>query len=652
MAKPDNPAHDVQALKGRTGALSAAILKMNETLDVETVLKQVVDGARALTGARYGAIATVDAAGRPETLVTSGFTDEEHRRLVEWSDGPKLFEFFRDLTGPLRIPDVTSHVEALGFSTSVLPDGNFLGTPMRHQGVHVGNFYLVEKDEFTPDDEEVLALFASQAATAVANARTYRAEQRARADLEALVETSPVGVVVFDVATGHPVSLNREARRIMERLLNPGESVEGLLETITCRFADGREISLDEIPIAGLLSDAETVRAEEIVLSTSDGRSVTTLVNATPIRSCDGTVESVVVTMQDLAALEELERQRAEFLQMVSHELRAPLISVKGATATALGTAPRFDPADTHQFFRIIDEQADRMRGIVADLLDAGRIDSGTLSVHPEPSEVAFIVDQARQTFLSGGTRQSLRIDLPLDLPRVMVDPPRIVQVLSNLLANAARHSHVSSPIEVTAVLDEHQVVLCVADEGRGIAPEDLPHLFKKRSPMAGPDDGERAPGGSGLGLLISKGLVEAHGGRIWAESAGPGEGSRFTFTVQVADGSTGVASGQASASRSRSRRNEREPPRILVVDDDPLTLRFVRDALASAGYAPTATGDPRELARLVRSEKPKLVLLDLVLPDADGLALMENVPELAEGGSSGHLHIRIRWGRDRREGT
>ena len=105
---------------------------------------------------------------------------------------------------------------------------------MRHRGVHVGNFYLVEKDggeAFTDEDEEILVLFASQAATAIANARTYRAEQRARADLEALIETSPVGVVVFDVGTGHPVSLNREARRIVESLRMPGRPAEDRVPT-------------------------------------------------------------------------------------------------------------------------------------------------------------------------------------------------------------------------------------------------------------------------------------------------------------------------------------------------------------------------------------------------------------------------------------
>ena len=408
--------YNVEALRERISTLTGAILRMSESLDLETVLREVVEGARALTGARYGAITTVDTAGRPENFITSGISDEEHRRLAEWSDGPRLFEHFRDLPGPLRIPDFLAYVRSLGFHDILLPSSTFQGTPMRHRGVHVGNFYLVEKEggeAFNVEDEEVLALFAAQAATAIANARTYRAEQRARADLEALVETTPVGVAVFDVATGGLVSLNRETKRFMGSLCEPGKTPGQLLENLTCTRADGREMRLEELLLAAELRNVETVRAEEIVLSVPDGRSVTTLLNATPIRAEDGAVVSVVVTMQDLAPLEELERQRAEFLQMVSHELRAPLVSVKGAAATALGTAPRFDPAETREFFRLIDEQVDRMQGLISDLLDAGRIDSGTLSVDPRPSHVADLVDQARRTFLSGGNVQSVQIDLP-----------------------------------------------------------------------------------------------------------------------------------------------------------------------------------------------------------------------------------------------
>ena len=354
---------------------------------------------------------------------------------------------------------------------------------MRHHDVHVGNFYLCDKEgglQVTSEDEEVLVLFASQAATAIANARTHRAEQQARADLEALVDTSPVGVAVVSARTGNLMSLNREARRLMENLRAPGQPQAALLKTVTCRRADGREITLDQLPLARELSAAETVRGEEIVLSVPDGRSITTLVNATPIRSEDGTVESVVVTMQDLGPLQELERLRAEFLGMVSHELRAPLISVKGAAATVLTATRVLDPAEVRQFFRIVDEQANQMDSLISDLLDAGRIQAGTLSVTPEPSEVAALVDVARNTFLSGGGRHTVLIDLPPDLPRVMADRQRIAQVLHNLFANAARYAPASSPIRVAAERDRTHVEISVRDEGRGVEPERLPYLFQK----------------------------------------------------------------------------------------------------------------------------------------------------------------------------
>ena len=623
MTRNTDLARENDALRGRLSALSAASLRVGASLDLETVLRKVVESARALTRARYGAIATIDEAGAPQDFVTSGFTDEEHRRMAEWPDGPRLFEYFRDLPGPLRIPDVPAHVRGLGFSPDRLPWGTFQGTPMRHQGVHVGNFYLVEKEgatPFTSEDEEVLLLFAAQAATAIANARTHRGEQQARADLEALVETSPVGVVVFNARTGRLVSLNREARRIVEGLRTPGHSSEQLLEVLTCRFADGREVALDQFPLAGELRSAETVRAEEIVLSVPDGRRVTTLVNATPIQAEDGTVASVVVTLQDLAPLERLERMRAEFLAMVSHELRTPLTSIKGATTTVLGTARIYGAAEVRQFFQIIDEQADRMSSLIADLLDAGSIDAGTLSVAPEPSAIAALVDRARTAFLAGGARHELRIDLPPDLPWVMADRDRIVQVLNNLLTNAVQHAPDSTPIRIAAARDGGHAAISVSDGGSGMAPERLAQLFRKYAV------GDGALGfGSGLGLAICKGLVEAHGGRIRAESAGLGQGTRVTFTLPLA------ATAGENAGPPQPGGGAGPPTRILVVDDDPQTLRMVRDALAEAGYAPLVTGDPRGLSNIIRAEQPALVLLDLMLPDTDGLALMAQVPELAD---------------------
>ena len=172
-------------------------------------------------------------------------------------------------------------------------------------------------------------------------------------------------------------------------------------------------------------------------------------------------------------------------------------------------------------------------------------------------------------------------------------------------------------------------LAVSVSDEGRGVAPELLPHLFRKYAGVVG-DERERGAGGSGLGLAICKGLVEAHGGRIRADSGGAGQGARFTFTLPVAEEAGGAALALPRRG-SYPPPNGRRPTRILVVDDDPQTLRYVRDALVAAGYAPLVTGDPEELSGLIKAEQPALVLLDLMLPGTDGIELMERVPELAD---------------------
>ena len=614
--------------RDRLTRLSEASLRINESLDFDEVLQQVVDGARALTGARYGVITTMDDAGLPEDVFTSGITAEERGRLAGTS--LRVYRYFAGLPEPLRVPDFLGHTRSQGLSEPFpLPVGPFLLAPIRHRGEGVGNIYLAREEggpEFSREDEETLVLFASQAALVIANARRHRDERRARADLEALVNTAPVGVLVFDALTGHPVSFNQEARRIIGDLHEPHRRAEELLDDLTVRRDDGREFSLRELSVAQALSAAVTVRAEEIVLTAPDGRSVTALINATPIRGEDGEVETCVVTLQDMTPLEELERLRAEFLAMVSHELRTPLATVKGSIANLLDPAASLSRAEALQFFRIIDSQTDRMRSLISDLLDVARIETGTLSVSPEPTELAVLAGEAADAFRVGGHKQSLRIDLPPDLPWVMADRSRVVQVLGNLLSNAARHSPESSAVLVTAVRQELHVAVSVSDDGRGIAAESLPLLFRKFSRI----EGEEQDGDTGLGLAVCKGIVEAHGGRIWADSDGPGRGASFTFTLPTAgEGGKVLAAPPVRISgRIARQRGAGEQVRILSLDDDPQALRYIRDSLVKAGYAVIATDDADDVPRLMEVEKPHVVLLDLMLQGADGIELMKGIRE------------------------
>ena len=628
MSHADDLRRENGTLRERFSTLNAAILRINASLDLNTVLREAVESARRLTGARYGIITALNEAGTECEPVFSGFTDEQQREMAAWPDKMSVFEHLCSQPGAVRVADLAGYVRSLGMEPGPEFSRNFQYAPMRHRDIHVGQFFLAKKaggEAFTDEDEEVLALFASQAAAAVANARAHHGERRARARLEALVETSPVGVVVFDAQSGRPVSFNLEARRIMESLDPPRRPPEELLELIQCRRADGREITLSEFPLTQQPGGGETVRAEEIQLSVPDGRSVSTLVNSTPIQSPGGGVESAVVTLQDLAPLDEIERQRSEFLSLVSHELRGPLTSIKGSASTLLEEGEALEPAERREFSRIIVEQTTHMRGLISDLLEAGRIGAGTLTVAPEPVEVAELVEPARSAFLGGGGQHGILVDLPVGLPRVMAERRRIVQVLANLIANAARHAPPSSSIRIAAERDQAHVAVSVTDEGRGVAPEQLPHLFSRQ--VAGK---EGVALGRGLGLLICKGLVEAHGGRIRADSPGPGRGTTFTFTIPAAAEPGGAATRPSDDPRPEAASPD-EPPRILVVDDDPQTLRFVRDALSRAGYAPLVTGSPDEIPHLIQSEGPQLVLLDLLLPGGDGIELLGRVPELSD---------------------
>ena len=633
MRDEDYSRTEDETLRARLSGLIAAILRISEDLDLGVVLQEVADGARSLTDARYGAITILDDAGNLQDLLISGMAPEQEQEVFSFSQGPALFQYLSSLREPLRTSDFVAHVASAGFPGFRPQLGAFMGAQIRVRDRHLGTIYIGEAEagrEFTRDDEETLEMFANQAAMAITNARRYGDEQRAKADLEALVDTSPVGVLVFDAHTRYLVAVNHEARRIFGISREHEHDPTALLRELIFRRMDGSEIAPDDLAVVRAARTGESVRADQVIIERPDGECVTTLVNATPIRSDDGEMTSIVATAQDITPLEEQERLRAEFLGMVSHELRAPLASIKGSAATARNASFALDPAETRQFFRIIEEQADHMRDLINNLLDLTRIEAGTLSVAPEATDIASVIEQAKNAFISSGHGTSIEISLMPELPRVWADRQRLVQVLYNLLANASKFSRNWSTISVAASVQELHVTVSITDEGIGIAPERLPRLFTKFS-RTGSEAGDGHHNSYGLGLAICKGIVEAHGGRIWADSDGPGRGARFTFTIPTVDESAvGTAISPDTLPVNSSQASE-GVERILVIDDDPHMLRYIRNTLLEGRYTPILTGDPREVPELLRAEMPHLVLLDLVLPGTDGFELMRQISSSTE---------------------
>ena len=310
--------------------------------------------------------------------------------------------------------------------------------------------------------------------------------------------------------------------------------------------------------------------------------------------------------MQDITSLEELKRQRAEFLSKVSQELRTPLSAIKGSVATMLGSPHPLDAAETRQFHRIIDEQADHMRYLLNDLVDMTQIETGTLSVSLEATDLENLVEQAREAFLQEVTAGRVELDLTPDLPRVMADRQRIFQVLGSFLKSAYEHSPESSTIRMSASPEDLYVAVSVEAEGGGLPTERFPRPFNRFSLADGEDTGTRNSR-DGLSLAICRGIVEAHGGRISAEISGPGRGARFGFTVPAVDEIAYSAENGSAPHSAHSRKPGRDQARILAVDGDPEGRRYIRNTLSEAGFTPVVTGNPDEMERLIEVEKPTL---------------------------------------------
>ena len=229
--------------------------------------------------------------------------------------------------------------------------------------------------------------------------------------------------------------------------------------------------------------------------------------------------------------LNQVESMRRRLIGDVSHELRTPLTAIKGSMEGLMdGVLPA-----TQETYQQIHVEADRLNRLVDDLQELSRVEAKayTLEIHPVDvsSLVRTVTKRLTPRFESKGI--SLDIDLALGLPRVLADEDRAVQILTNLMGNALQYTPENGKVTIFAKRIDHEVQISVRDTGTGIPPEHLQHIFDRFYRVdASRSRSRRAGGGSGIGLTIARALVEAHGGRIWAESAGEGLGSTFRFTL------------------------------------------------------------------------------------------------------------------------
>jgi signal transduction histidine kinase/DNA-binding response OmpR family regulator len=372
------------------------------------------------------------------------------------------------------------------------------------------------------------------------------------------------------------------------------------------RKGDGRAAAI------GPLMAGDEIRGALVVLDREQGFDST---RVALIREFTSRASIAMENARLYSAVQEADRRKNEFLAMLAHELRNPLAPIRNAVhilASAESLPPKLGWARD-----VIGRQADHMARLIDDLLDVSRIVQGKVAVKPERLQLSTLIERSVEASSPriGAREQVLDVVLPKECIELDGDQVRLSQVLSNLINNACKFSPLKSRIRLEATYRDGELQIAVKDEGAGIAPEFLPHMFDL---FAQADQSlDRSQGGLGIGLTLVKHLVELHGGRVWASSEGLGKGAQVTVALPAEIGSQ-----PAPPLPTVSHRAVEAPAgasRILVVDDLAASAETLMTLLEMEGFEVRVAHEGQQALEIAREFRPNVVLLDIGLPGMNG---------------------------------
>jgi signal transduction histidine kinase len=264
-------------------------------------------------------------------------------------------------------------------------------------------------------------------------------------------------------------------------------------------------------------------------LKRSNGKPVSVEINFAPLFDRDGRLVNIIANVRNITRFREADEMKSTFISVVSHELKTPVALIKGYASTLRRQDAHWDQQTVHDSLQVIEEESDRLAELIDNLLDASRVQAGNFRLTLVELDIDEVVVKVVKKFQMQARGHRLIADIRSDLPLVHADEARITQVLSNLISNAIKYTPEGSEVRVTGSETPKDVIITVHDQGQGIQPEEQAQLFTRFYRADNPAT-HRAQG-AGLGLYLSKAIIEAHGGRIWAESDGK-TGSHFSFSL------------------------------------------------------------------------------------------------------------------------
>ena len=477
--------------------------------------------AQALTGSELASAGIGGDGTNPfQVWAHVGIPPEQVRQVgrTPWRVG--LFALLSDENRPVRLRDAHHHLGYVGLPPHHSPITTFLGVPIRFRGQVAGCLCLGNKRdaaEFTLEDQQMTEMLAARAGDALEAART----QEPHAWLQSVLDEMPEGVVVLNTR-GEVALENRPVGALAH-----ADQEFGSTRTIDLSLPSGERLSPCDTPVARAAVNGEVTVGRELVAHGPDNRPVPLRVSAAPILKDDGSLDGAVMVCQEISAVRELQRVREEWASIVAHELRQPISVIAVRCSLLLRGRLSTEQRDSLEQIARSVQSLGRM---VTDLMDASLLESDRLRVMFDRIDVAELLrDVVRRTPQAAArTRTAIPHDLRLF---VRGDSQRLEQVMVNLLSNAVKYAAPDTEIVVDVELAAGQAHIRVKNAGDPIPPDELPFVFNRfaRARSAG----ARKVKGLGLGLYIAKGLVTAHHGRIWAESA-PGEGTTFHVALPL----------------------------------------------------------------------------------------------------------------------
>lgn len=576
----------LEALDRAQTAISSALATLSGS-NVRAFLQVIVDEARGLANADYAALGIASDEGRSfSPWVFSGMTLDQASAIGRTPRCVGLLGAVIAANRSVRARNLREHPAFCGFPAHHPPMSNFLGVPITYRGESRGNIYLADKrgaDEFTEDDQIAIEMLADRTGIAMETARLRELEARERARLDFLTRAGPLLAEPTDLPVGleaitrlivpalavgcivgvlendgrfHPTaSRHRDSAKevLLDGLLGAArpnhviQMVRKALETRQpqlCKFtSEFLESGISDLAERQTLRELE-IRDTIVVPLLRGSRPIGILVMATgepyPGYGADNLQFVNEIAQHASLAIERARlygdlqdaiRARDNLLAIVCHDLRNPLNSIRITAELLARKRSVGDDADQSRQFAVIERSVARMDRLIAGLRDAGMIEAGKLSIAAGIESVSSILDDVVKLLQPQAAAHDVTIHLEIAeaLPVVLCDRERFVQIAANLFDNALHFTEKGGKIVIAARSLGSAVCFSVADTGPGIAVEDRAHLFDRYW-----KGGRRERSGTGLGLFIAKGLVEAHGGRIWVHSE-IGKGSTFYFTLPVA---------------------------------------------------------------------------------------------------------------------